>query len=60
VHAPAELSAERMLDLMSVDKKVKDGKIRLILLEAIGRAVITADYDRDKLIETLSSCRAAA
>jgi 3-dehydroquinate synthase len=60
VQAPAKLSAERMLDLMAVDKKVKDGRIRLILLKAIGQAVISADYSREKLLETLNSCREPA
>lgn len=60
VQAPSALSADRMLELMAVDKKVKDGRIRLILLQAIGKAVITNEYDRDKLMETLAACRAAA
>jgi len=39
-HAPAELSPERFIDLMAVDKKVMDGKLRLVLLKAIGKAVM--------------------
>lgn len=57
VQSPATLSSERMLDLMAVDKKVKDGRIRLILLKAIGHAVISSDYSREKLLETLAACR---
>jgi 3-dehydroquinate synthase len=48
-----DLGVEAYLDLMGLDKKVADGKIRLILLQAIGKAVMTGDYSRDVLIETL-------
>ncbi|MFZ3088169.1 MAG: 3-dehydroquinate synthase, partial [Methylotenera sp.] len=36
------------------DKKVADGKIRLVLQQGIGKSVITSDYDVEKLKETLS------
>lgn len=49
-----ELGVERYLNLMQLDKKVADGKIRLILQKSIGSAVITSDYDADKLMETLA------
>ena len=39
---PPHLSPETYLDLMSKDKKVEGGEIRLILLERLGRAVINA------------------
>ncbi len=48
------LGAGRYLDLMASDKKVADGKIRLVLQQGIGKAVITSDYAADKLNETLS------
>lgn len=51
--APA-LGSEKYLDLMGLDKKVADGKIRLILLRAIGQAVMTGDYPQDLLRETLA------
>ena len=51
---PAEMSEERFLSLMSVDKKVLEGKLRLVLLQSIGKAVVSDDFDRDKLSETLS------
>ena len=51
--APA-LGVEKYLDLMGLDKKVADGKIRLILLQAIGKAVMTGDYPQEKLLETLA------
>jgi 3-dehydroquinate synthase len=48
------LGMEKYLDLMSMDKKVQDGKIRLVLQQGIGKSVITSDYDEQKLKETLS------
>ncbi len=35
------LSVERYLELMHNDKKVQDGKLRLVLLQEVGRAVLT-------------------
>jgi len=51
---PADLSADTLIDLMKVDKKVKAGVIRLILLQAIGQGVITADYESALLREVLN------
>lgn len=53
IDAP-DLGADEYLRLMQLDKKVADGRIRLILQQAIGKAVITADYDTEKLRQTLS------
>lgn len=52
LQAPS-LGVTKYLDLMANDKKVADGKIRLILQQGIGKAVITSDYDANKLNETL-------
>lgn len=49
-----KLGAGKYLELMQLDKKVADGKIRLILQQGIGKSVITSDYDADKLKATLS------
>ncbi|PKO46815.1 MAG: 3-dehydroquinate synthase [Betaproteobacteria bacterium HGW-Betaproteobacteria-22] len=51
---PPKLGAEKYLELMQLDKKVADGKIRLILQQGIGQSVITSDYDAEKLRETLT------
>ena len=53
VQAPA-LGVDKYIDLMGLDKKVQDGKIRLVLQQGIGKAVITSDYDADKLKATLN------
>jgi 3-dehydroquinate synthase len=58
--APSELSANRMLELMAMDKKIKDGKLRLVLLNAIGKADLDGDFDRQALKKTLEECRDAA
>ena len=49
-----KLGVEKYLDLMQLDKKVADGKIRLILQQGIGKSVITSDYDAEKLKATLA------
>jgi 3-dehydroquinate synthase len=49
-----ELGADKYLELMQMDKKVADGKIRLVLQQGIGKSVITSDYDVDKLKATLT------
>lgn len=58
VMGPKDLSVDQMLDLMAVDKKVQDGKIRLVLLKSVGHAVVTDDFDITPLKETLDVCRA--
>jgi len=58
VAAPSELGIERMLELMAVDKKVQNGRVRLILLDAIGQAHVDGDYNPLLLRETLTAMRA--
>lgn len=53
VTGPETMTPQQFIDLMAVDKKVQDGKIRLILLEGIGKAVISDNYDAGKLQDTL-------
>ena len=51
--APA-LGIERYLDLMGLDKKVRDGKLRFVLQQGIGKSVLTSDYDAVALQQTLA------
>lgn len=60
LRAPASMRVEDFLDLMAVDKKVKAGVIHLVLLKAIGTAVISANYDPELLRNTLSEHPARA
>lgn len=53
VTPPESLSPEQFLELMAVDKKNLDGKIRLILLEKIGLATLPVYVDQDLLELTL-------
>ena len=46
-------SAERYLDLMRHDKKVSAGVMRLVLLKAIGQAVVSADADDAAIMATV-------
>lgn len=41
VRGPKDLPPERYLELMQHDKKVQDGKLRLILLQSIGKGIIS-------------------
>ena len=47
------VGAARALTLMGMDKKVLAGRIRLVLLQGLGTAAVTADYDPEALGETL-------
>jgi len=49
-----DLGVDRYLNLMGLDKKVVDGQIRLILQQGIGKSVVTSDYSRDLLNQTLA------
>lgn len=60
VRAPADLTSQRFLELMAVDKKVLDGRMRLVLLKRIGESVVTDDYPREALAATLAAMRDAA
>lgn len=46
---PPRLGRARMQELMAMDKKVKGGQLRLVLLDGIGKAVLTAEYPREAL-----------
>jgi 3-dehydroquinate synthase len=52
VEAP-RLGSGRARELMGMDKKVLEGRIRLVLLRRLGEATVTADYGADALAETL-------
>lgn len=54
VTAPRGMTPEEFMTLMSVDKKVVDGQLRLILLKALGKAVVTDQFDPAALQQTLT------
>ncbi len=49
----SSLAADTLADKMKIDKKVAAGRIRLVLLKAIGKSVVTGDYEDAALHETL-------
>ncbi len=55
--APQDMSSEQFIELMGVDKKVLDGRLRLVLLTSLGRAVVTSDIDKTLLLQTFAACR---
>jgi 3-dehydroquinate synthase len=55
VEGPA-IAIDRYLELMAVDKKSAGGKIRFILLEAIGRAVLRGGMDEAWIRQAIDAC----
>jgi 3-dehydroquinate synthase len=54
VDAP-RIGAARAFDYMRVDKKVHAGRVRLVLLAGLGRAIVTSDYPEAALRDTLAA-----
>ena len=57
VGPPPEMSVEQFMSLMARDKKVLDGSLRLVLLKAIGDAVVSNEADAGAIGRALDSCR---
>ena len=53
--APPAVGPQAMLDAMGMDKKVLNKKLRFVVLEQLGRAAVTSDYDRSLLDEVLGA-----
>ena len=54
VRGPA-LGAARYLELMRHDKKVQDGRLRLVLLESIGKAVVSDVATEEMIAEAIDA-----
>ena len=54
--AGPRLGAERYLDLMGHDKKVIAGRLRLVLLKSLGRAVTFADATEEDIRGAIDAC----
>jgi 3-dehydroquinate synthase len=52
---PAHMTPADFLEHMAIDKKVIDGRLRLVLLQRIGQALVTDDYPADVLQATLAA-----
>jgi 3-dehydroquinate synthase len=57
VEAPS-LGPDRYLELMAHDKKVENGRLRLILLQSLGKAFVTSDFDSRDLREVVGGATA--
>lgn len=53
---PKNMAANDFIKHMSVDKKVRDGKLFLVLLQNIGNATLTADFKDASFENTLQEC----
>jgi len=53
VSPPESMSGADFMGLMSVDKKVLDGKMRLVLMKDIGHSIISDDFDPAALKATI-------
>jgi len=51
--APPPIGAAKAAAFMSIDKKVRSGRVRLVLLAGLGNAYVSGDYDDDALAATL-------
>lgn len=56
--APTHMNYEHFIEHMSVDKKVRHGKINFVLLKAIGQALVTNEFEEAQLRETIEAHRA--
>ena len=54
VSLPDTIRREQLRELMSVDKKARHGRLRMVLLEEIGRAVVTSAFGEADLGTTLA------
>jgi 3-dehydroquinate synthase len=52
---PPQMSCDEFLSLMAVDKKVLDGRLRLVLLKSIGKATVTSDVNEKDIYATLTA-----
>ena len=52
---PTDMTEADFLEHMAIDKKVIDGRLRLVLLRHIGEAVVTDDYPKEILQATLGA-----
>lgn len=53
IDPPSSMSSDDFIRYMSVDKKVLDGSLRLILMQSLGESIVTADFDAEALKRVL-------
>jgi 3-dehydroquinate synthase len=53
--SPPAVGAQAMLDAMGMDKKVLNKGLRFVLLDRLGHAIVTSDYDSERLQHVLKA-----
>lgn len=53
--APPKVGAATLRNAMNLDKKVQDKRLRFVLLQALGDAVVTAEFNEDGLQQVLEA-----
>jgi 3-dehydroquinate synthase len=53
--SPPPVGSHAMLNAMSMDKKVMKKSLRFVLLDRLGHATVSTDYDADKLQQVLKA-----
>ncbi len=55
---PPNMGPDRFLELMAIDKKVRDGRLNLVLIKGIGHGIISSTFPPEALKECLTAiCR---
>ncbi len=54
VSLPDAIGREQLRELMAVDKKTRHGRLHLVLLREIGKAVVTPEFEEADLEDTLT------
>ncbi|WP_020559978.1 3-dehydroquinate synthase [Thiofilum flexile] len=54
IEPPSTMTGSDFMRYMSVDKKVLDGSLRLILLQKMGKGIVTNDFDQGALQRVLN------
>ena len=54
--SPDGMTAQDYLPLMMRDKKVLNGKLRLVLLKALGQAYVATDIPQEQVIDAINRC----
>jgi 3-dehydroquinate synthase len=57
VAPPQQMDSREFLELMAVDKKVLDGRLRLILLQALGKACVSSEAPSSEIIGAIDASR---
>ncbi len=57
VSTPGSMLASEFLPLMAVDKKVLNGRLRLVLLSALGEACVTEEVTEQEVLAAIEACR---